>query len=245
MGAIAALVVAMALVPVRDQFGSANVTIVLVLVIIAAAAGGRTAGAVTAAVAALSFNFFFTEPYLSLRVHSGRDVITVVLLVVVGVAVGSLAQAFGVAKVRSEQRRADSALLERAARVVAAGAPSSEVWDVVKGGLVDELQLVDCQFEPGGETGRVVLARSGRIMSEHLEFTGDTFSLPPEGVDVPVVFAGRQLGAMVLVPRPKTGLQIEERRMAVALADLLAVATARRPEPPDSPDSPSDRSSNG
>ena len=86
-----AIGVAAALVPLRDRLGSANAALLLVLVVIAAAAvGGRVAGVASAVTASLAFNFFFTEPYLTLRIHSGRDVVTTALILVVGLAVGQL-----------------------------------------------------------------------------------------------------------------------------------------------------------
>ena len=52
---------------------------------------GRLAGFTAAAVAAISFNFFHTQPYLTLRIKEGQDVVTVLLLLVVGLVVGELA----------------------------------------------------------------------------------------------------------------------------------------------------------
>ena len=71
---------------------NANVALVLVLVVVlAAVGGGRTAGAVAAVSAALSFNFFHTVPYLTLEIDSADDVETTLLLLAVGLAVGQLA----------------------------------------------------------------------------------------------------------------------------------------------------------
>src|SRR5262245_31974555 len=84
--------VAAALVVVRDTIGNTNVALILVVFIVAAAVfGGRLAGATAAIVAAISFNFFHTQPYLTLRIKEGQDVVTVLLLLVVGLAVGELA----------------------------------------------------------------------------------------------------------------------------------------------------------
>ena len=233
LGALAALVLSMALVPLRDELGSANVAILLTMVIIAAAAGGRFAGGITAVVAAASFNFLYTQPYLSLRIHSDEDVITVVLLLTVGVAVGWLAQLYGGARARSEQRKADGEAIERVARLVAADAGNAAVWHEVQSALVEQLQLAECRFEAGPSVGRISLAPTGRILSSHLDYTGEGFALPTEGADLPVEFDGQRVGGIVLVPRPKTGSQREERRMAVALAELLAISMARHPEPID------------
>lgn len=85
------LLIGVSFAPYRDTLGLENVVILYVaLVAVAAVAGGRTGGLIAALVAALSYNFFFTTPYNSLRVDSAEQVITVVLLFGAG-AVASLA----------------------------------------------------------------------------------------------------------------------------------------------------------
>jgi hypothetical protein len=56
---------------------------------------------------------------------------------------------------------------------------------------------------------------------------GGGFALPSEGVAVPVVHEGRPLGRLVLVPQAGHGTTKPQRRVAVALADQLAVAAVR------------------
>ncbi len=81
IGFAASLVVGVALSPFRSQMGLENVVIVyLAVVAMAAAIGGRAAGLVSSLSAALSYNFFFTTPYYTLRIDSADQVITVVLL---------------------------------------------------------------------------------------------------------------------------------------------------------------------
>ena len=72
------------------------------------------------------------------------------------------------------------------------------------------------------------LERGGQISARDLTSAhGGGFALPAEGVAVPVVNEGRPLGRLVLVPRPGTGTTRSQRRVAVALADQLALAAAR------------------
>ena len=90
--AIVIILVAGTLVGVRDTLGTTNIALILVALVVAAAAfGGRVAGVTAALVAAISFNFFHTRPYLTLRVTDREDVITVALLLILGLAVGELA----------------------------------------------------------------------------------------------------------------------------------------------------------
>lgn len=91
-GLVATVVVAAALAPFREQFGQATAALSLVLVIIVAAGlGGRAAAAVTSAGAALAFNFFHAPPVHTFHIADTSAVVTSVLMIVVGVAVGELA----------------------------------------------------------------------------------------------------------------------------------------------------------
>ena len=84
--------VALLLVPWRNRLAAADDALVLVVVIVAVAtAGRRWAAALCALSAALSFDFFLTRPYQSLRITHGRDLVTELLLLVVGLLVGDMA----------------------------------------------------------------------------------------------------------------------------------------------------------
>jgi len=105
MGSLGLLVFSMFLVPLRDFLGAANVAIILLLgVQVVAIIGGRRGGILAAVVAALSFDFFFTEPYLRLVITDRHDIVTAVLLLVAGIATSEL----GALRVRRElERRRD------------------------------------------------------------------------------------------------------------------------------------------
>lgn len=91
-GTLGAVLVAAALNPFSESIDQASVALALVLVVTAAAAcGGRVAAALTSAVAALSFNFLHAPPLYSFHIRGTADVVTSVLMVVVGVAVGEVA----------------------------------------------------------------------------------------------------------------------------------------------------------
>src|SRR6476659_7848817 len=88
MGAIAA---GAALVAVRDHFAQVNAVLILVFfVLLGAVIGGRVAGVVSALTAAVSFDFFYTQPYNSLKINSAADVETTILLLLVGLAMGEI-----------------------------------------------------------------------------------------------------------------------------------------------------------
>jgi hypothetical protein len=227
-GAVAAIAVAAALVTVRDTFGNTNMALVLVVVIVAAAAlGGRFVGAVTSVAAALAFNFFHTQPYRTLAVDNSEDITTIVLLLVVGLIVGELANLHRTSRAAQAVQSEAAHHLEHVAALVAEGKPVEEVWQAVKAGLVAELGLQACWFEPAPfERPLPSLRRSGRLEGP-LTYAREGFALPEQGAQLTVEHGGRLLGRLVLVPSRGHGVPIERRRVAVALADNLAVSLAK------------------
>ena len=100
VGPLAAILIGMALVPFRDFTSASNFTFVfLALIILVAELGGRAAALLTAVTAALSLNFFLTQPYLRLTIHSRDDVIAFAGLG----ACGLLAAALGAQRSRRKQ----------------------------------------------------------------------------------------------------------------------------------------------
>lgn len=91
-GGIGSVLVAVVLIPVRDSIGPASVALALVLVVVGAAAfGGRVAAAIASAAAALSFNFVHAAPLYTFHLRNTADVVTSVLMILVGIAVGEVA----------------------------------------------------------------------------------------------------------------------------------------------------------
>jgi hypothetical protein len=227
IGAIAPIFVATLLVGLRGEMLNANVALVLVLIVVLAAAmGGRGAGASAAITAALSFDFFHTRPYLHLRIASSNDIETTVLLLLVGLAVGTVA-----ARGRSARSSADAVRgeIRRIYRVAELGAKGEEIPEVIvtaQAELTALLHLRQCRFEaPPFESPLPQLERSGAMPGE-LRLQKGGFELPPSGLELPVLGRGRLLGRFVLEPIPSTGVSLEERVVAVALADQVGAVLA-------------------
>ncbi|HEY7051394.1 MAG TPA: DUF4118 domain-containing protein, partial [Mycobacterium sp.] len=89
---VAPLAVCAMLLPWRTSISNTNVALVLVVVVVAVSvAGSRVAGALTAFFAAVWFDFFFTGPYQRFSISKSADVVTAVLLLIVGLAVSQVA----------------------------------------------------------------------------------------------------------------------------------------------------------
>ena len=84
-------VVAALLTLARPQLHENHVTLILVLAVaVVSAAGLRPAGLVAAVTTALAYDYFWTEPYYSFRIFDTEDILTVLLLVLVGGAIEQL-----------------------------------------------------------------------------------------------------------------------------------------------------------
>lgn len=231
IGATGPVVAAVALVPVRGVLVATNVALVLVVtVVVASMLGGWEAGAVAAAVATVSYDFFHTRPYLSLTIASGDEIETAALLLVVGISVGVLA---GWARATTARARAEIARLHRVAELVARGAPSDVVlWSATRE-LEALLHLERCRFEAAPFTDAFArLDRSGTVLGTGpLRFSKGEFELPREGVELPVYRRGYQVGRFVLMPTAGQGVALDERIVAVAIADQVGAAIATPPLP--------------
>jgi K+-sensing histidine kinase KdpD len=92
LGALGALALSVALMPLRTVTSASNLSFAfLPWTILVAELGGRSAGLMTALVAAMSLNFLLTAPYLTLAIDKTDDLIAFVALAVCGL----IAAAFG------------------------------------------------------------------------------------------------------------------------------------------------------
>ncbi|MCU1344069.1 MAG: Osmosensitive channel histidine kinaselike protein [Acidimicrobiia bacterium] len=232
VGCVTVVAVAGLLGQVRSQLGPANVALALALIVVSAAAlGGRYAGAVTGAVGALSFDFFHTQPYNHLQIDRAQDVETVVLLLLIGILAGELTHLR--VRHRASAQQSDQLLdtVLSASHLASSTADVDEVWEGIKVVMSRELGLADCRFEPFGTEAPPLprIAPTGTVpLSTLKRFVGHGFELPESGAELAVSNNGLPLGRVVLVPSQHRGVSLRERRVAVALAELLGIAVGRR-----------------
>lgn len=234
VGGLGAVVVALVLVPFREDIDNANLALLLVLVVVLAAIVGDRAAAVLAAITGtMAFDFFLTRPYTSMRIESADDVETVIILLAVGFLVGEVA-ARGRRSRRERDRAADAvARVHRVAAQIAEGGPLDTegrlrtVVDEVVRELIALLQLHDCYLEFAPFQWPLPhLERSGAIEASEHQWSSGGFMLPEYGVGLPVLQAGTEVARLVLLGDPEVSVTIEERVVAVALADQLGSAMA-------------------
>jgi hypothetical protein len=220
------------LATMRSLFDETNAALVLMIVVVAVAMlGGRAAGIVTALAAVVSFDFFHTEPYLSLAIASRDDVETTMLLLVAGVLVGTIATAGRAAAARAGTAGDEIRRIHRVAEASVSGRSPAEVIAIAQDELRELLDLVESRFEALPTDDQVVRPRIGRngAIEGVLDRTfrrhddGRTgFELPPGGVELPVLARGQAIGRFLLAPRPGVAVSLEQRLVAVAIADQVA-----------------------
>jgi hypothetical protein len=212
-----------ALVGVRGELRPEIIVLALGLaVVVSGRFGGRASGTAAAFMAALSFDFFFTRPFLSLKIASANDLGVTIALLVMGLVAGGIS-----ARARRDHRLALSRELDvdtiRRLLDVAGESSVEDVELAVRAELLNLLALADCAFtkEP---VSLPALGPTGALPRTPLVHRRDGFQLPQQGVAIAVTAAGQRLGALICKPTPGVGIDIARRRTAVAAAHILGLA---------------------
>ena len=209
------VMVAWASTGVRDTMAIANVALVMAAVTVATAAISWQAGLATSIAAALSLNYFHTEPVHSLRVTSRADLLSIALLAAIGIA----ASTAGAMRVRAFAREHVATKAAEGRNLLATAGSTKRPIDVVWAEAVRAacagLSLVDCRIEPVGSSRLPSIARQRSVVDEV-----STFVLPDTGAVIPMRDP-RQPIQVVLSPRAGMGSLELDRRAVVAFVDQL------------------------
>ena len=214
------------LVVVRDAVGTPVVALALACtVVIGGRLAGRSGGVASAVMAALSFDFFHTVPYRSLKIASLDDVLVTLLLLVVGLAVGAITGASAELRAVAQRRYRATSAVTRVLGVAHDG-PLDDVVLAVRAELVKLLTLDDCWLSAAPVDLPVLQPDGGWTPGSDVARDGPT--LPRGGVAVPVVAYGNQLGSLVCEPHAGVGVPTVNRRVACALGEVLGLAMSAR-----------------
>lgn len=222
LAAVAPILVASALIPLRNMIAAPTAALVMVLPVVGVALiVPRTASLIAAITAALAFDVLLTEPYYSITIDAADDVEAAIVLGLIGVIVATIVFRELDTRSRSESRGREITALEQTVRALSAPDPDHLV-EVVTGQLTNLLDLRTCDWSPGfhGRVGKL-LARDGSI---------EDWKEPglPDLVEVPVIHRGNEFGRLLLRDPTDRPVSNEERSTVLALADLLALGLERR-----------------
>lgn len=204
----------------------ANVALVMAVITVGVAVVDWLGGATTSIAAALSLNYFHTEPYHTLRITDRRDVYSVLMLGALGLAVSAVTAVRvrrGVTAIRhGEARHAGTEL----AALLAVDHPAPEVWTAAITAAANDLGLVTARVSMRMPSGLPVI---GRRLAE-----GDdpTLLLPAVGAVLPL--QQRHEAGRWLVVTPRAGLAplVVDRRAVLSFADAIERALEPAPAAP-------------
>lgn len=223
-GVVAPLVVAALMVPFRGTFASTAAALVLVIVIVTVAViGNRLAGVVASASAALWFDFFLTRPYDRFAISHRPDLETTIAIFVVGVLVTEVAE-----RSRQHWQSANSstayvAMIHGVAVLAADSAPVASMIERTNESLVQLLSLRACRFDPTlSDPPLAQIQSNGDVALVGLRWPVRDIGLPGPEAEILAKWRGRVVGRFVITPTPGSPVSLEQRIVAVAVADVFA-----------------------
>jgi K+-sensing histidine kinase KdpD len=243
VGPLAAILLGVALIPLRGYTTASNFTFLfLALIIVIAEFGGRWAAVATALSSALSLDFFLTKPYLRLSIEDKNDIIAFTGLAICGL----IAAAFGsyrgerIAALSADRKRLD--LLHRVLANWKGAAPVDsqlfeilralqEVFPLAAAVVRDERGQVLASYDPEDQARSEpeVLLDSDTLLPAGsragLEEQG--LALPERGGRIPLFAGNRWLGGLEVWGNGLSASD-ESRRALSDVARLLAVLLAER-----------------
>ena len=228
LAVVAPFAVAVVLVPLRDDLANTQIALVLVVVVVAVAANGhRVAGFLAALSAGVWFDFFFTQPYQRFTIADRSDIETLVLLLLVGIAVTELAVWGRRQQALASREAGYLAGIRAAAESGATGGSSSALITEVSRQLTQTLGLRGCRFQPGvaGLGNPPRLQRDGQVVWNRSVWDVERRGLPVDReIELLVESGGRLRGRFLLSAAPETRVSLDQRLVAVTLADEVGAA---------------------
>ncbi len=223
-GLVVPLIVSAVLVPFRGSFANTAAALVMVGVIVGVAVmGSRLTGVLASASAAAWFDFFLTKPYDRFTISHRPDLETTIAILVVGVLVSELA-----ARSRRHWRAANSStayveMIHGVAVLAADSAAVDTVIDQTTASLIRLLSLRACRFDRGlvdPPLGRI--DADGTVAIAGMRWPATEIGLPGPEAEILAKWRGRVVGRFVVTPSPGAGVTMEQRIVAVAIADVFA-----------------------
>lgn len=220
--------VAAALVPLRQHFADTAAALVLVAVVVGVASrGGRWPGWAAAVSSGVWFDFFLTRPYERMAIDAARDIETTAAIFAVGLVVSEIAEASRRNLAVAMSEGTYLALIRELSDVIATGAPVSEVIAWACSELAELLDLDECHFDPRSDSRRPRLERTAEVEvvdAGRVDVGRD--GLPSGEVELVVQHRGDAHGVFVMSAGRRRGLTIEERLVALAVADRVGSVLA-------------------
>jgi K+-sensing histidine kinase KdpD len=219
-GPVLAVAVAWATDTVRSDMSIANAALALAFVCVAAALVRPLAGFVTSAIAALALNYFHTTPVHSLRMTEGDEIVTVILLVLLGSSV-SIATTLRVrAKVAVHRTDESLAATRQMQELLAHGGTLPDVWLTAVQSMCAQAGSIEVSLLASEPNDVPVISHR---MPSGTGSDSDVVVIPETGATL-LLRNGR--GALLLRPQAGLGAITAARTTLLHFGDQLAAALA-------------------
>jgi K+-sensing histidine kinase KdpD len=209
----------------RTQLHENQVNLVLVLTVACvSAAGMRPAGLVSAVTTAIAYDYFWTEPYYSFAIVNADDILTVLLLVIVGTAIEQLSSWGGRQKAVADQRLDYFTALRSAAAPIPTEAPAPTL-DAMSNTVRTALDADSCQLVVDEPLPATVLHGDGSITRAGRVIDVARLGLPTDDIiAIPIPCSSRSAYFAVIAASHIARPPAEQRQVAALLAHLAAEA---------------------
>ena len=214
----------------RTHLPNTDAALILVLVIVAVAANGhRLAGYLAAVSAAVSFDFFLTQPYETFTINRSSDVRTTVLLLGVGLAVTELAVRGRLNAALAARQSGYLEGIRNAAAFASTGGSATDLSSQVSHELLSLLGLTRCRFESGvagiGQPAR--LRPDGLVERQQKVLDVEQTGLPTDiDIELIVESGGHLIGRFLMRAAPNSHPTRTQLLVAVTMASQVAAAFA-------------------
>ena len=217
----------------RGETSQSTTLLAMVLVVVAAAStGDRVAGVIAAAASAVAFDFFFTDPYLSMAIRKTDDLLLGALFIVVALAITELALRGRRELARSNRQSGYIEGVVAIIRMALTQPPPDTLRSSICKELVRVLQVERCRYADGPPAGGWPIVDSdGTVRVGGRDLDVPRSGLPTDTVTaIPVTRAGTVVGHFQVtsgarVARPSR----DQLNVAVLLAQLVHEASAEQP----------------
>jgi K+-sensing histidine kinase KdpD len=212
----------------RPELHENHVTLVLVLAVaVVSAAGLRPAGLLAAVTTALAYDYFWTEPYYSFRILDGQDLLTVLLLVLVGGAIEQLSWWAGRQRAAAARRLDYLTALRHAAEPISSEAHAATL-EAISNTVSTVLDADSCRLVLDEALPATVLHDDGSVTRAGRVMDVDSDGLPTDDViAIPVPLPDRHVGFFGVTAATRVVRPPVEQRQVVALLAHLAAGSLR------------------
>lgn len=221
VGPAAVALIAWATSTTDDDIGIANTALALAFVCVAAALAQPIAGVTTSLVAALALNYFHTEPVHSLRMTDSGEIVTVLLLTVLGLSVSVVTTLRVRSRVNAHLSDVSEAATAQLVDALHRGAPLPDVWNEAVAASCGEGASLIVRLVPSAPSGMPVVSNRASAGAADV----DVVVVPESGACLTLETGG----ALVLVPQVGMGSvtisRISLRQFADHVASVLGTVS--------------------